>query len=142
MKLTISRTLLVAAAALILGSAAYAQEVNVRARVPFDFVLGEKVYPAGEYAVQTVMANNYSLYIKNEGGAKPALLLTDPHTASEPANQTKLVFHRMGDTYFLYQVWVAGSSVGREFPRSRTETQMAQNGAKAETVIIAAHRTH
>jgi len=142
MKLRISRTMLVAAAALTLGSAAYAQKVNVRAMVPFEFVLGDKVYPAGEYAVQSVMTNNDSLYIKNEEGAKPALLLTDPHTAPEPANQTKLVFHRLGTTYFLYQVWVAGSEVGREFPRSRRETRMALNGAKAETVIVAANIIH
>jgi len=141
MKIRISLTLLVAAAALFLGSVAHAQEVNVRAKVPFDFVLGDKVYPAGEYAIQTAMANNDSLYIKNERGAKPALLLTDPHTASEPANQTKLVFHQMGNTYFLYQVWVAGSPVGRELPRSRTETRMAQNGAKPEPVIVGANVT-
>jgi len=139
MKLRISRTLLVAAAALFLGSAAYAQEVNVRAKIPFDFMLGDKLYPAGEYALQTVMANNYSVYAKNEGGAKPALLLTDPQDSAKPAAQTKLVFRRVGDTYFLFQVWVAGSTIGREFPISHTEKQLALNGAKQETVIVAAN---
>jgi len=142
MKLRISRTLLVAAAALILGSAAYAQEVNLRAKIPFAFTLGDKVYPAGEYAVQTVMANTDSLYIKNEAQAKPALLLTNQNTSFEPSKQSKLVFHRVGKTYFLYQVWVAGSTVGREFPKSHGEMELAQNGAKSETVIVAANITH
>lgn len=138
MKLRISRTLLVAAAALAFGSAAYSQEVNLRAKVPFDFVLGDKVYPAGEYALQTVMANNSSLYLKNAEKPKPALLLTDLHTASTPAKHSELIFHRFGDTYFLYQVWVAGSEVGREFSKSKTEIRMAMNGAKSETVSVAA----
>jgi len=142
MKLTITKSLLVAVAALILGSVAHAQEVNLRAKVPFDFVLRDKMYPAGEYALQTVLANTDSLYIKNEGGAKPALLLTDPQTAPEPTKQSKLLFHRVGKTYFLYQVWVTGSSVGREFPKSHGEMELARNGANAETVTVAANISH
>lgn len=139
MKLRIAKTLLVAAAALAFGATAQAQEVNLRAKVPFDFVLGDKTYPAGEYALQTVMANDYSLYIKSQEKAKPALLVTDVQTASTPAKHSELIFHRMGNTYFLYQVWVAGSEVGREFPRSKEEIRMANNGSKAETVTVAAN---
>jgi hypothetical protein len=95
-----------------------------------------------EHAVQTVIANNYSLYIKGKAEAKPALILTDPQASSEPAKHTVLIFHRMGNTYFLYQVWVAGSEVGREFPRSQTETQMAMNGTKPEKVSVAANVIH
>jgi hypothetical protein len=51
-------------------------------------------------------------------------------------------FTRMGNTYFRYQVWVAGSEVGREFARSKTETHMAMNGTQAETVIVAANVAH
>ncbi len=32
-----------------------------------------------------------------------------------------LVFHRYGNTYFLSQVWMAGSSVGREMRKTRQE---------------------
>ena len=41
-----------------------------------------------------------------------------------------MIFHRIGNTYFLYQVWVADSAVGREFTRSKTEIRMAMNGTK------------
>lgn len=148
MKLRIPRTMLVAVAALAFGSAAYAQELNVRAKVPFEFVLGDKLYPAGEYNLQTVAAaNNLSVYIrsvypKNELKPEPALALTNLQTAATPAKRTELVFHRMGNSYFLYQVWVAGSEVGREFRRSNSETRMAMNGTKAETVLVAANIAH
>jgi hypothetical protein len=78
MKLRISRTLMVAAVALVFGSAAYAQEINVQTRVPFDFVLGDKAYPAGQYSVQTANANTYFLSVKNNAD-KTAQGLTSSH---------------------------------------------------------------
>jgi len=142
MKLRISRTILVAAAALVFGSTAYAQEINVRARVPFDFVVGEKMYPAGEYAIQTAKANHHYLSIKNEDKTARGLTPSFPCISSKPAspaNQAKLVFHRLGNTYFLFRVWVGGSTVGRQFPKSHREVQMAMNESKIETSIVAAN---
>jgi hypothetical protein len=55
-----------------------------------------------------------------------------------PSKETKLVFHRMGGLYFLYQVWTAGNDTGREFPKGRIEVQMAQNRETPEVVIVAA----
>lgn len=145
MKLNISRTVLLASAVLVFSSAAHAQEINLRARVPFAFVVGDKVYPAGEYAVQTAMANTYVLSIKSQDrtthGLTESFLCISSNPAI-PANQTKLVFHRMGNTYFLYRVWVGGSTVGREFPRSHGQTERAMNGSKTEIVIVAANLAH
>jgi len=49
-----------------------------------------------------------------------------------------LVFHRVGDEYFLYQIWTAGSTQGRELPQPKRETELARNG-KTDDVIIAAN---
>jgi hypothetical protein len=146
MKLRISRTLMVAAVALVFGSAAYAQEINVRARVPFDFVLGDKTYSAGQYAVETASDNTFFLSVKNIDAKKAqGLTLSYPCFSSQPtgpANQGKLVFHRVGGKYFLFRVWVGGSAVGREFPAPPRETEMAMNGLKTETVMVAANAVH
>jgi hypothetical protein len=32
----------------------------------------------------------------------------------------------MGDSYFLYQVWTAGNSLGREFPMSKKEVSLPE----------------
>jgi hypothetical protein len=140
MKLSISRIMLLAAAPLLFGSPVYSQEINVRARVPFDFVLGDRAYPAGEYVIQTAMANTSSLSINNEGGTTQGLTRAVPCISSTqviPGNQAKLVFHRIRDTYFLFRVWVGGTTVGREFPRSHRETEMAKRAPKTETVTAA-----
>ena len=145
MKLNMSRIMLLALVALVFGSAAHAQEINVRARVPFDFVLGDKVYPAGEYAIQTAMTKTSFLSINNQGRTTQSLTPSFPCISSEqviPANRAKLVFRRIGNTYFLFRVWVGGSSVGREFPRSHRETLMAKNEPKTETAMFATNTIH
>jgi len=145
MKFNISRTILLAAATLIFGSTAYAQEINVRVRVPFVFAVGDHMYPAGEYIIQTAEANTHFLSIKSADRAAQVLIASHVCVSSKPAspvNQAKLVFHRMGNMYFLYRVWVGGSTAGREFPRSHLETQMAMNRSENETVVVAANIAH
>ena len=142
MKLNISRTMLFTVALLVFNSASRAQEINVRAHVPFDFVAGDKAYPAGEYAIQTAMANTAFLSIKNEGGGTQGLTRSHVCISSRStisANQARLIFHRIGNAYFLFRVWVGGSTVGREFPKPPGEAEMAKNGPKTETVTVAAN---
>ena len=145
MKLRIARNMMVAAAALAFTWPAYGQELNVRAKVPFKFVLGDKLYPAGEYSVQAVAWDNrFTVSIRSvdpklELKPEPALASVQLHRASMPAKSTALIFHRLRNTYFLNQVWVADSELAREFRRSKTETRMAMDGTKAETVTVAAN---
>ncbi len=42
-----------------------------------------------------------------------------------PPDETKLVFNRYGDLYFLAQAWIVGEIHGREFLKSRTESEVA-----------------
>jgi len=141
MKFNLSRLMLLAMGALLLGSAAFAQEINVHAKVPFDFMLGDKLYPAGQYSVENVIQDNHVLRLRNRTSRRAALILYQPASSQAPAERTQLVFHRLGNTYFLYQVQLAGSTLGREF-RSHVETEMALNATDKETVIVAANPIH
>jgi len=127
-------------AALFMATAANAQQTKMTATVPFDFVVGDRAYPAGDYSLRTVTDNGTVIRIGNMqeigGGAN---VLSNTCTSVEPSKTTKLVFRRMGDYYFLYQVWTAGNTSGREFPRGRTEVRLAQNHEKSELVIVAAN---
>jgi len=142
MKFDLSRLTLLAVGALLLGSAAFAQEINVRVKVPFDFMLGDKLYPAGQYSVQNVIPDHQVLRLRNGTSRGAAFILYHSASSQVPAERTQLVFHRLGNTYFLYQVQVAGSALGREFQRSHKETEMALNATDKETVIVAANLIH
>jgi hypothetical protein len=52
-----------------------------------------------------------------------------------------LIFRRVGDQYFLAEIWVEGNSLGRALPKSPVETQMAMNHKDGESVILAALTT-
>ena len=83
--------------------------------------------------------------INNEDKTTRGLTDSYPCISSKPltpANQAKLVFHRVENTYFLFRVWAGDNTVGREFPVSRREAQMAMNGPKTEATIVAANIAH
>jgi hypothetical protein len=130
------RSILVALAVLLMATAAHAQSTKVAATVPFDFVAGDHAYPAGDY---TIGADGVVLKITN--AEKTGLMLSQACESVTPSADTKLVFDRMGGSYFLRQIWVAGNSRGRELPRSHSEMQLALNQEKSDSVIVAANLT-
>jgi len=142
MKLNFIRFMVLAAVALILGSAAFAQTVSLRAVVPFNFVVGNRVYPAEEYAVKTSGNGNDLLSVAGRSTKESVMTLPYPITSGMPAEHSALIFQRVGDAYFLQQVWAAGSPVGLGLHLSHLETRLALNRAKPETTIVAANILH
>lgn len=135
------RSILFAFTALLLATAAHAQSTNVTASVPFDFVVADHAYPAGDYVVKSISETGVPILIRNTDKSENGIALSNGCSSSKPASTTKLVFHRMNGRYFLYQIWREGSTEGREFPISKTETQLARNSDKPELVIVAANLT-
>ena len=133
------RFVLLTLTVLLMATTTKAQETKVLASVPFDFVVGDRAYPAGEYHFKSMADNDTVIWIDNNQEPATGLVLSHACAAVSPSAKTKLVFRRMGDNYFLYQVWVRGHLSGREFPRSDTEVRMAQNHEKSELVIVAAN---
>lgn len=113
---------------------------NITANIPFEFNVGDKTLPAGQYAVSRINSDGTQLRVRGE--EESASRLTQTVIAGEPKNQSVLVFKRYGDRYFLSQVWLAGEKAGRQMIRTSGEKAMdqelAQNKSAAETVTIIA----
>jgi len=133
-------SLVLVAAALLFASTAQAQAIHVKADIPFDFVVGNTVYPAGTYTI--VPATEASNALLLDGGDARAMVMSNHCSLSLPSKSTKLVFDRMGSSYFLSQIWVEGRSDGREFPKSKAELQMAKNHTPSESVTVVAQLIH
>jgi hypothetical protein len=118
--------------------AAHAQEVRLRANIPFDFVVGNRVLPAGEYELGKALVGANVIAIRDEDQPSTTMVGSHPCALSEPSKTSKLVFHRMGGEYFLYQIWVEGRDTGSEFSKSKLEIQMAKNHSNEDEVIVAA----
>jgi hypothetical protein len=128
------RFILAALAVLLMASAAHAQQATLSATVPFDFVIGNSTYPAGDYLFSS---RDFVLKIANAEQGKTEVTLSHACQSAMPSADSKLVFDRMGGYYFLRQIWVAGNYRGRELPRSRTEVHLGQNHEQVESVIVA-----
>jgi len=126
---------------LLAVSAAQAQETRVKANIPFDFVVGNKVLPAGEYMVVSEGRTNQAIVIRSDDTNSAILSLTLSCSSLNPSDKTKLVFHSLAGRYFLSQGWMQGYDKGRELPKSKAEVQLAKNHNPAEEFILAATLT-
>jgi hypothetical protein len=130
---------LLVASSLLLSSAAHAQQFRAKADIPFDFVIANHAYKAGSYDIQKLAPGSQLLTVYSEdGGGKETIVSSQPCAEQSWAKSTKLVFRRVGSTYFLYQVWVEGRQFGSQFRTPKMQTELAQNGTKSEDVIVAA----
>ena len=94
--------------------------------VPFDFVAGNTQLPAGEYTVQVSAPTHSIILISRKDSTASAFINTNAAVSSQPQSESKLVFNRYGDRYFLSQVWQEGNAEGRQLLKSGREKEMAQ----------------
>ena len=118
---------------------------RITANIPFDFSVGEKKLPAGRYSITRVNQNigDTVLLVADDNGHAKAIRLSSPAQRLSTNSKAMLVFHHYGDQYFLFQVWPAGATTGRQFLRSRSEQEIQRNlagnlseGKMAESVTI------
>ena len=105
--------------------------------IPFAFAVENHFLPAGEYLVLTVTPER-SIRIASTDGKHTAIINTVPNYASSPSANSRLVFHKYGDEYFLAQVWTAGQNVARSPLTSQRAMQIATSGERPETKIVIA----
>jgi hypothetical protein len=108
--------------------------------IPFAFAAGDATLPAGEYRVQTLDSNSAVVLIRSSDGGPSAMVLSNGAQAKDTQTQSKLVFKRYNNRYFLSQVWKAGAIRGRQLPKSQAEKEIAQSArfeTKGEVTLVA-----
>ena len=108
------------------------------ANVPFAFTVGQNQLPAGSYAVKEV--GDRATLIQSKDGNERVLGIYQYAGPAKP-HETKLVFNKIGDHYFLCQIWTSVRGQGLQVPPSNLEKEMqtASTGTTGgvETVIVA-----
>src|SRR5512133_76661 len=108
----------------------------VKANIPFSFTVGKTMLPAGEYRVNNSGTEGV-LLIAAEESSQRGLIRTLGVEANNRSSETKLIFRRHGNQYFLSQIWVKNESSGREIPRTRTEKELMAKAASDSVTILA-----
>ena len=126
---------------LVVLSGMAAAQLNSRskivAQVPFDFVVANKVVPAGEWAVRVTTTDGHILDISNAQTNTGLFSPSSQTEAKESASYYALVFERYGERYFLKGIKLQGSKITYRLPESKAEAELrAQNvPATVETLL-------
>jgi hypothetical protein len=111
---------------------------KVVAQVPFDFMVSNKIIPAGECIVSSTGMDSQVLTIRNFDARKAALAKSSAGEARGAADTTVLVFKHYGDRYFLSSIRIEGSGRTYELPESKAEAELrAQNAPASQTTLLA-----
>ena len=135
-----SGKLLLAFCLLVVGGGIVANaQVNtvpeLEINVPFAFAVGDTRLPAGKYEITTPEDVSPNVLEIRSLDRRMAVIF-DTEAAEtrgdQIENKTQIIFDKIGDQYFLRQIWVIGSSYGSELSQSRMEKRLASGNTQPE----------
>jgi len=97
---------------------------RITADIPFEFMVGKKKMPKGEYTIESINETGTIQISKVKGGKAINFMaikdkITDKH-------KSKLVFRRYGDQYFLARIWDGSSETVFKIEKSSAEKKVAK----------------
>lgn len=124
------------------GAALLFAQANPRltASIPFDFEMANQKFAAGEYQVTDHSLHAYILVQNNEDSKSAMVLGNTIKVGGVEPKDTRLVFNKYGDRYFLSEVW--HPAISRQLLKSRSEKALVTStlitAIKPERIVIVA----
>ncbi len=104
--------------------------VRIRAEIPFDFMVGSKRLPKGEYLIESINESG-TLTIRNAKKGKAVTFATIRDKMTDKP-KSKLIFRRYGEQYFLARIWDGSSDTVLKIDKSKAEKKVAKLAKKEE----------
>lgn len=98
----------------------HAQELQ--ARIPFNFIVSSKTFPAGEYRME--LAPHEVTIHRADDGRAVAIVLADEISGRHIGTPGEITFHCYGDRCFLTELWSSGRGNGLRIFISKAETRL------------------
>ena len=117
--ITMLTTIVAIALAMAVVSANAQSSRTLISNVPFEFVVGDRILPAGEYRISNAL--RHALTIQTSDASDSASRLTNDIEPRKDRQHARLVFHRYGQRYFLAEVWSGADSTGWQLLKSRQQ---------------------
>ena len=133
---------LAAVATITTAAPVFARDVDLVARVPFEFTLGNSTLPRDTYQISRLDAHPEMLLVRGE--RKGVFVRTEEADRQRDNASPSLMFHRYGDQYFLREVRMDGKT-RLDLPETKAERAAAERradrgAAVLEKVVIFAER--
>ncbi len=124
----------------VLAVPMFAQSRSLKANIPFDFSAGSRALRAGEYTFDET--GNSSTVLFRSADSRIAGYLSGQMSwapFSTSRSEAKLVFHRIGDQYFLSRIVDADGNV-RQLPMTHVERELTSQASSQayDTVVVLA----
>ena len=101
---------------------------TTRTNVKFDFQIGDRIYPAGQYQIESISNQGHLLLIRNVSNATKTQIILAHHSQLATKTQTpKLVFLNDGERHFLTQIFLVSGEMGYSITPSRRQRESEKN---------------
>jgi hypothetical protein len=122
------------------GNAQTSHHSALTVKVPFEFVVGNRTFPAGTYKFESLNSApssatiDYLMVRSMDGRHLYQAIVADVVGSEEPSNP-RLLFTRRGDRAFLSEVWAPGKQAGWGLQCRNDHTQAAESENDKLTLI-------
>ena len=136
--------LLIFIAALIFLNVSGSNEVSaqsvksLKVEVKFDFHIGDKIYPAGVYRLESVSPGNENILSLSGSEKKSRQLIITNSSYADKRQQPKLVFQQVGEVYYLTDIFMTDGNWGFSVHPSRRQVEKSKNLASTKFIEIPA----
>jgi hypothetical protein len=119
---------------LVVASLPASAQVDLKVTLPFAFQAGDVEFPSGAYTISQPNPNA-KMSIRGPRGKTGVIATTSlPSENVFAKDKTWLVFHRIGDKYFLSEVW--SRHLGFQLPPSAAEKEAKASGKELREVTV------
>jgi len=121
-----------------MASAQLSSGSKIVAQVPFEFVVANKIVPAGQCIVSVATMDGRTLAISNASSKVKLFSSTSRAETQANASHYALVFRQYGDRYFLTGIKLEGSKMEYRLPQSKAEAELrARNVSATDETLLA-----
>ncbi|MFN0108211.1 MAG: hypothetical protein ACKVZH_05090 [Blastocatellia bacterium] len=104
----------------------FAQTPALKASIPFDFQINGKAMTAGQYTIAEPNSPRGTIIVRGGEKTSAAVAIFRAENTKTANAETKLVFRRYGNHYFLTQMTVKGQTTAMELPETKAERAVAR----------------
>ena len=133
----------------LVGSMAVAAQAQssgrteLRANIPFEFSVGDKTMPAGEYTVIQInpSSDRVILQLRSKDGRNTAMIQMN-NMIGKANESARLVFNRYGSESYFAEAWTSSDANGLKASKSKAERAARQElaGLKPTFETVALRR--
>ncbi|HTT25288.1 MAG TPA: hypothetical protein VMG82_40615 [Candidatus Sulfotelmatobacter sp.] len=122
----------------LLATAQFNGRPRIITEVPFEFRVGNKLFPAGQCIIEPAPHDSNVLVVRDMASKTIVLAPAGSNVMAAEADHFALVFHKYDNTYFLSGIKVDGLRQMYRLPESRKEAEIrARNTPVTDQILLA-----